>query len=296
MKRSTVMTIMATGIALATSGEVEMISADKMSKQMIRLYEKMAVTKSNGVSVAFNVPETLVMWHEFKMPITITVSNGTENAIPFMRDKNVASRMQLWIDLGDKYQFVHPPKFGLTREKQWDAANGFDQNTWPADLLLNPGESASWELKLADTLEILDYASEMGTSNITARVQLGIDQWASSETRPFHVVPRSLEYVADTDYWAQYKVAEFEYIITERGAFDIERKKTKKAPFFVIPIKGKRTLLDYKSNEICVLQGEELPEFKFDKEAETVSIALPNRKQIRYNLKNGKVEPDDNPK
>jgi len=72
---------------------------------------------TNGVSVVCNVPEPLVVFYELKMPIIITVSNGTENVIPFIRDKSFACEAQIWIDLGNKDQHVHPPNFGLTRQK-----------------------------------------------------------------------------------------------------------------------------------------------------------------------------------
>ena len=293
MKHSVILTMMAVSAAHAASKEVSVADVCNLPVGARIMYEKMTIV-SNGVSVVLNVPEQLVMFYERRMPITITVSNGTENIIPFMRNVSSAHWKQIWIDLGDKEQFIHPPTFGLKYDKQ---RGTFDMDKWSADWRLNPGESASWELHPIDHVgEIVDYASYKGTSNITARIRLGDSQWVSSETRTFRVVPRSLEYVKDTDYWAQYKVAEFEYVVTGRDGFDREWKETKKAPFFVIPIKGKRTFLDHKSNEICELQGEELPEFKFDKATETVSISLPNRKQIRYNLKNAKIEPDDNPK
>jgi len=237
---------------------------------------------TNGVSVVCNALEPLATILDWEMPITITVSNGTKNAIPFIRNENVAYKLQIWIDLGNKDQNVHPPRFGLTAEKPWSAA--FDLSKWEAESRLNPGESASWKLDVTHVIDILDYASARGTSNITVRVQLGHNQWASSETQPFHVVPRFLDYPPDAEYWAQYKVAEFEYVD--------ERNKTRKAPFFVIPIKGKRILFGPSCPEVCELQGDEKPEFQFDKETSVVSISQADKKRVRYNLKTMKAEAD----
>ena len=290
MKHSIVMMMMAVSTAHAASKEVSVADVCNLPIGARSLYEKLTIV-SNGVSVVLNVPETLVMWHELKMPITITVSNGTENIIPFMRNMPAAQKRQIWIDLGDKEQFIHPPTFGLKYDKQMGV---FDMDKWPSDWRLNPSESASWKLDVSDVIDLLDYASDKGASNITARVRLGDSQWASSKTHTFRVVPRSLEYVADTDYWAQYKVAEFEYVVTKRGGFDREWKETKKTPFFVIPIKGKRILLDHTSRELCELQGEELPEFQYNEATGIVTISQPTGKPIRYNVVKTKVETDEN--
>ena len=236
----------------------------------------MAHATSNGVSVACTIPESLVTLYEFELPITITVSNGTENAIPFLRDKFAAYAKQIWVDLGNKEQFIHPRGFGLRPEKQWD--NTVVLNKWKAESRLNPRESASWTLDFRHIVEILDYASDRGTSNITIRVQLGNNQWASSETLPLYVVPRSLDHPENEEYWNQYKVAEFE-------SAETTEKKPKKASFFVIPVKGMRTLFDQDSQEICVLGDDQTP--KIERDGEEVSISFSSAKgeqRIRYDL------------
>ena len=235
---------------------------------------------TNGVSVVCNALEPLATILDWEMPITITVSNGTKNAIPFIRNENVAYKLQIWIDLGNKDQNVHPPRFGLTAEKPWSAA--FDLSKWEAESRLNPGESASWKLDVTHVIDILDYASARGTSNITARVQLGHNQWASSETQPFHVIPRFLWHAVDAEYWAQYKVAEFE-------AFDEYRNKTVKAPFFVIPIKGKRILFDYNSREVCEVPEGDMPDIQRTADEGTFSVSLPKSgRKILHNPEKAK--------
>ena len=283
MKSIVITMMMVATVTHAATNGVSVAVACNVPEQLASLYENMTITLSNGVSVVCNVSERLVMVYELKTPITITVSNGTENAIPFIRDISYAYDAQLWVDLGDKYQFVHPPRFGLRERKQWNPT--LDLSKLRSDWWLNPGESASWELDYIKHVgDILDYASDNGTSNITVRVQLGHNQWASSETQPFHVVPRFLDYPPDAEYWAQYKVAEFEYVD--------ERNKTRKAPFFVIPIKGKRILFGPSCPEVCELQGDEKPEFQFDKETSVVSISQADKKRVRYNLKTMKAEAD----
>ena len=74
----------------------------------------MAYAASNGVSVVCTIPESLVMFYEWGMPIMITVSNDTKTAIPFLRSEFSAYNKQIWVDLGNKEQFIHPPGFGLT--------------------------------------------------------------------------------------------------------------------------------------------------------------------------------------
>jgi len=274
------MTMAATTVHAAINGG-SVVDVCDVPKQVQSSYNGMLITISNGVSVVCDIPESLVMYYDVKIPVTITVSNGTGNAIPFYRNENMAYRGQLWIDLGDREQFYHPPAFGIKPDKRWGDMP-FEPDKWPADRLLKPGESASWKLEPRHVQAILDYASEHGTSNITARIQIGQNQWASSETKPLHVVPRALERVQNAGYWTQYKVAEFENI-------DAEKKKPPKASFFVVPIKGRRVIFDHKSQEICELQGAETPMFQHDKESGVVSISLPSRKQIRYDLQKAKV-------
>ena len=252
---------------------------------LITIAASMAHAASNGVSVVCTVPESLVMFHELNMPITITVSNGTERAIPFTRDINIAYKYQIWIDLGLKDPTYHPPEFGLTPQKKWN--KNFDLNKWKEESRLNPGESALWVLSRIQVFQILDYASVQGTSNITIRVQIGYDQWASSKTFPLYAVPRSLDHPENEEYWNQYKVAEFE-------SAETTEKKPKKASFFVIPVKGVRTLFDQDSQEICVLGDDQTP--KIERDGEEVSISFSSAKgeqKIRYDLKEMKA--NDNP-
>jgi len=273
------MTMAATTVHAAING-VSVVDVCDVPKQVQSSYNGMLITISNGISVVCNTPESLVMYYDVKVPVSITVSNGTKNAIPFYRNEVEAYRGQLWIDLGDREQFYHPPAFGLKPDKQWNMP--FDPDKWPAERLLGPGEEALWKLEPRHVMDILNYASEHGTSNITVRIQTGQNRWASSETKPLHVVPRALERAQNAGYWAQYKVAEFESI-------DAEQNKPKKASFFVIPVKGTRTLFDHKSQEVCALTGNETPTFQHDKKSGVVSISLPNRKQIRYDLQKAKV-------
>ena len=281
MKSIVITMMMVATVTHAATNGVSVAVACNVPEQLASLYENMTITLSNGVSVVCNVSERLVMVYELKTPITITVSNGTENAIPFIRDISYAYDAQLWVDLGDKYQFVHPPRFGLRERKQWNPT--LDLSKLRSDWWLNPGESASWELDYIKHVgDILDYASDNGTSNITVRVQLGHNQWASSETQPFHVIPRFLWHAVDAEYWAQYKVAEFE-------AFDEYRNKTVKAPFFVIPIKGKRILFDYNSREVCEVPEGDMPDIQRTADEGTFSVSLPKSgRKILHNPEKAK--------
>lgn len=243
------------------------------------LFVYTAYAGSNSVSVVCDLPGAIVLFHE-KTPIRISVVNNTDKPIPFIRDDSYAYDTQIWIDLGNKDQFVHTPGFGLNDRKKW--SEPFDTSKWPKDWWLNPGNKASWMLDFGHIREIIDYASARGTSNFTARIQLGNNQWASSETLSFSVDPRSLS----TEYRTRYKVTEVEY-------FNSARNRIEKAPFFVIPISGKHFLFDYKCQRICEVPDNQQPEFEIHDKQPFVSVSIPKGKRIiRYNLQIMKVEPD----
>ncbi len=68
---------------------------------------------SNEVSVTCEVPASLVMFYEAP-PIIITVSNGTDKAIPFIVSESYAYHAQFWVDLGYEFWAEGSEKVGGT--------------------------------------------------------------------------------------------------------------------------------------------------------------------------------------
>lgn len=233
---------------------------------------------SNRVSVVCDVPGPIVLFHE-KTPITLTIANQSETQIPFIRDVSHAYNTQIWIDLGNQDQFTHQPPFGLRERKTWSKEITIDK--WPTESRLNPGETGTWTLAYSPHMrDIIDYASSRGTTSITIRVQLGDNQWASSETLPFRVDHNS----ANGAFRKKYRVAEVEY-------FNTARNRNEKTAFYVIPVGEKQFLFDSKDQRLCEIPEGQEPQFEKTDGESFVSVSIPkSKKTIRYNLQQMKVE------
>ncbi len=260
------------------------------------MFVYVASAESNYVSVVCNVPGSTVLFQE-RTPITITVTNHTQEQITFIHDVSRAYDTQIWIDLGNKEQFDHPPGFGLTDRKKWSKDVTIDK--WPKDCRLNPGEIGTWTLSFPHMVDIVHYASSIGTTSITVRVEMGANEWASSATLPF-----SVDSSVGNEEYMKCCVAELEYFNKERGRIE-------KTPFFAIPIGGKTYLFNSSRLRICeladgqkpefelpdghkperVLGGDQRTQYKLEDGQSFVSISFPGSKtKIRYNLQTSKPE------
>lgn len=232
---------------------------------------------SNRVSVVCDVPGSVMLFHE-KTPITVTVTNQSETQIPFIRDVSHAYDAQIWIDLGNEEPFTHQPPFGLRERKIWPKEITVDK--WPEESRLNPGETGMWTLTYSPHMrDIIDYASARGTTSITVRVQLGNNQWASSETLPFRIAPNS----ANGALMKKDKIAEVEY-------FHTVRNRNEKSAFYVIPVGGEKFLFDSKDQRLCEIPEDDKPIIHHDADTDMVTVSFAkSRRKIIYDPRRAKV-------
>jgi len=233
--------------------------------------------QSDRVVVSLTMPGSVMLFHE-KTPITVTITNQSETQIPFIRDVSHAYNTQIWIDLGNEEPFTHQPPFGLRERKTWPKEITVDK--WPEESRLNPGETGMWTLTYSPHMrDIIDYASARGTTSITVRVQLGNNQWASSETLPFRIAPNP----ANGALMKKDKIAEVEY-------FHTVRNRNEKSAFYVIPVGGKNFLFDSKDQRLCEIPEDDEPIIHHDADTDMVTVSFAkSRRKIIYDPRRAKV-------
>jgi len=244
------------------------------------------IAGTNDVSVSLHLPCSQILLFE-KEPITITVTNGSAMAVPFLRDINHALRRQLWFDFGDDNQMSDiPQKFALTEAKrQWLLEMPV---SWPATMMLHPGEQYTWVLSAVDMVVVNDFVAAHSTSNITAYVKLGTNNIVCSKTLSFNVV--NAEISNKFIFGGEPVVQDVEYFNKHCGRLE-------KSALFMVPLGKKEYIFNSQGERLIELPDGEYPVFETNAKSRTISVSFSkSNKHVRYSLQTLKVEPDENAK
>jgi len=214
------------------------------------------------LSLAF--PSYPLLYGEERVPCLLRVTNMGEKTLPFHIHDTIGT--QLKFDLG-KPGYTPPYSTpNVTNTQPWKLVSQI------ADIMISPGET--YELDLTWKFYPVQEACAMvSTTNITAYLLVGENEWAKSEPYPIHVRGHNM----DDGYRRKPPV------------FTAKKENRHIMDFFTHTIEGRKWLFDSRRVRIGELFGDEKPEFLFDEETGVVSISQPNRKQIRYDVQKRKV-------
>jgi len=213
--------------------------------------------QTNGITVSLVMPGDELLFGE-KTPITVSITNGSDRAIPIVRDGR-AFRFQIQLDVGAREPYAASPIEATDdRRKTWQSLSKVED-------FLNPGESFSWTLPSPIHLTIFAYHTE--ATNITARVLVGDNEWASSVRLPFYVSKEDKEKNSP-----------------QIECYDLNTREKTKYPLRKIKLGDKSFLFTVMGYRLCEVPDDDMSEVLFDSaKQEVIILGLQNSKQnIRY--------------
>jgi len=213
--------------------------------------------QTNGIAVSLAMPGVEMLVGE-QTPITVSITNGSDRAIPIIKDNGNAFRFQVQLDVGAKELYAASPIESTNdRRKTWQSLSKVED-------FLNPGESFVWTLPYTIHLTIL--ASKIEATNITARVVIGDNEWVSSARLPF--------YVSNEDK---------EQDSPQIECYDLKTREKAKYPLRKIKLGDKSFIFTVMGYRLCEVSDNDMPEVLFDSEKQEVIISSQNNKRsIRY--------------
>ena len=223
-----------------------------------------AYADTNTITLTLASPSSEMLAYEWES-LSITISNNSPKAIYIVKDPSEIMSSQIVLDF-DKPQLRYREEFDFseTPKKIRFAQRQREGN-------LQPGESHTWKLPpcYGDlTRALLD----CGTTEVTALFPVGGGQWIRSNTLPLKIYPDDEK-----------------KLVLDEPYIDKRTQKEDRVKLYETMLGKKAFLFTSWGERICELQSGETPEFQFDAETETLSISLPDRQRIRYDLKEMKV-------
>ena len=214
--------------------------------------------QTNGIAVSLVMPGDELLFGE-KTPITVSITNGSDRAIPIVKDNARAFRSQIQLDVGAREPGqASPIEATDDRRKVWSSVSQSED-------CLRPGESFSWTLPQTIHLTILAYHAE--ATNITARVMVSDNEWASSVRLPFYVSKEDKEKNSP-----------------QIECYDLNTREKTKYPLRKIKLGDKSFLFTVMGYRLCEVPDDDMPEVLFDSaKQEVIILGLQNSRQnIRY--------------
>jgi len=224
------------------------------------------------IKLSLTVPEYPLLNGEYPVPYMLRITNNGNIPLPLCLREVVGTQL--------KFDFGKPGY-----RKGWDSPDVSITRSWgdvsiTADGTVAPGES--YDLDLTEWFyPVQEACCFVGTTNITAYLLVGENEWAKSE-------PTHIQVKRDNTY-ERIKTP----IFTARKV-DRDLGKRDLMSFFLYIIDGQKWLFTSRTERVCELPNDAPPEFQFDENTEVLTISRPNKKPVRYNLKKRKVEPEEN--
>jgi len=232
----------------------------------------MCIAQTNGVVVTLTMPGEEMLLLEMT-PFSVSVSNGTDRVIPVFKDGDTALLRQIWLDVGARkpYAANWPPAIER-RNKIWSFVNTSTES-------LNPGESFTWTFTFIPVLKLTGFAYHAQATNITAKVLVGDNEWATSATIPFSVCQEDIE---GAGLLPKSPVVECLYATTKMKTDIIIRD---------VKIGNKRYLFTDDGYRIYEIPDGDTPEVLLDVGKGILSVSFKNSKRrVLYNLSQKKGE------
>jgi len=225
--------------------------------------------QSDRVVVSLTMPGEEMLFLEMT-PIVVTLSNGTDRIIPIIKDRDLALRIQIKLDIGAVEPNAHSP-IPATDDtyKKWLYLS-------KAKDTLNPGESFSWTFPRFTDLTVFSY--HVKATNISAKVLVGDNEWGSSAPMLFSINKEDIE--------GRGLLKES----PEVYCYDAKTKMQTETSIRRVTLGGKSFLFTNDGTRLCELSEGETPEASFDSEKGIISVSFSNGKRsVRYDIHQKKV-------
>lgn len=221
---------------------------------------------SNEVSVSLCVPGEEVLAYEQGV-IQVTITNNSSHAIPLLKGL-AAQRFQVSLSMGtEKQSCAELPYLVDVRFRDWGRIS-------KAKEFLMPGQGYTWEFGAEKWLDLTAYMLSAETTNITARVMVADNKWASSATLPFRVKGGLRIFDASPAI----------------ECYDDNNNVTLKEPFRRVELNGKSYLFSNDVKRICEIPEGDDPIIRYDVDSDTISISFSKSKlKMFYDPKTTKI-------
>lgn len=221
---------------------------------------------SNDVSVSLCLPGEEVLAYKQGV-VRVTITNNSNHAIPLLKGL-AAQRFQVCLNMEtEKQSCAERPYLVDGRFRDWERIR-------KAKEFLMPGQGYTWEFGAEKWLNLTAYMLSAETTNITVRVMVAENKWASSATVPFRV--RGGLGIFDAS--------------PAIDCYDAKNNKTLKEPFRQAKLNGKSYLFSNDVKRICEVPDDDAPKVLFDSEKGELSISFSkSKKKLLYIPETGEI-------
>jgi hypothetical protein len=243
----------------------------KMMSIVLCLSALPIVADTNGISLTLNFQYTEMFedeWYNY----SITISNGSPNAIQILKDPQDMIAHQFIFELGTKKEY-HRGYYQF--DDGWDKQRAFGKSRKRA-VPLPSGKSHTWNILYGYSQ--LDGANkDFGVTNLTVRCLLDTNQWVRSNTVPLTFYPSESKIVVFDPQDDGKRLDE--------GIRGIDNK------LYKVTLGDKVYLFNVLGDRLCEIQEGDVPEIRRDAKKDCISIFFPeSKRKILYNRRTTEIK------